>query len=221
MYRPRYRPRSSRDKSSLVSRLSLGLLVLGIGLIFLALINIRAQSVRSADVYRHPSSSTTVSTEPSGSSETPDPDRALYPKYPAQGDTIGVLSIPALGQSLPIIQGTDEDDLKRGVGHYTKSVLPGQTDNCVLSGHRDTVFRRLGNLEIGDRFVTQTSAGRFDYEIRRIRIVDKDDRTVIVPTDHAVLTVSTCYPFYYIGNAPRRYVLVADLVHRPSPHLIK
>lgn len=127
---------------------------------------------------------------------------------------MGSLSIPALKQKLPIIEGTGTDDLKKGVGHFIKSVLPGERDNCVLSGHRDTVFARLGELKIGDRLIVETSAGTYTYQIKRIRIVHKDDRTVIVPTDHAVLTVSTCYPFHYIGSAPDRYVLSADLVGR-------
>ena len=99
-------------------------------------------------------------------------------------------------------------------------MLPGEKDNCVLSGHRDTVFRELGKLKIGDLLITRTSAGTYTYEIERIRIVDADDRTVIVPADHAVLTVSTCYPFRYVGDAPERYILVADLVtskKAPSP----
>jgi len=77
------------------------------------------------------------------------------------------------------------------------------------------VFTRLGELKKGDRLVVDTAAGRFTYQIRRIRIVDKDDRTVIVPTDHAVLTVTTCYPFRYVGNAPDRYILIADLITGP------
>ena len=81
----------------------------------------------------------------------------------------------------------------------------------MLSGHRDTVFTQLGKLKIGDQLIVQTSAGSFVYEITLIRIVDKDDKTVIVPTDHAVLTVTTCYPFDFIGSAPYRYILVADL----------
>jgi sortase A len=186
--------------------------------------NIGAQSVHSAspttvavkqvrptgeDVAR-----TTSGQQSDTQSDTPSPDKVLYPKHPAQGDTMGSLSIPALKQKLPIIEGTGTDDLKKGVGHFTHSALPGEKDNCVLSGHRDTVFARLGELKIGDRLIVQTSAGTYTYQIKRIRIVHKDDRTVIVPTDHAVLTVSTCYPFHYIGSAPDRYVLSADLVGR-------
>ena len=104
------------------------------------------------------------------------------------------------------------DDLKKGIGHFIQSVLPGEEDNCVLSGHRDTVFTKLGKLKIGDQLIVQTSAGTFTYEIKLIRIVDKDDKTVIVPTDHAVLTLTTCYPFLFIGSAPNRYILSADLI---------
>lgn len=140
------------------------------------------------------------------------PAKVRYPSNASQGDTIGMLSIPAISQILPIIEGTSDSDLKKGVGHFAQSVLPGVVDNCVLSGHRDTVFSRLGEVKIGDRLITQTAAGTFTYAVKRIRIVDKNDRTVIVPTKHAVLTVSTCYPFRFVGAAPKRYVLVADLV---------
>ena len=140
------------------------------------------------------------------------PDEILYPDYPVEGDHIGSLTIPVLEQKLPIIEGTGRDELKKGVGHFIQSVLPGEEDNCVLSGHRDTVFAKLGELKTGDQLIVETSAGTYTYEIKRIRIVDKDDKTVIVPSDHAILTLSTCYPFNFVGNAPDRYILTADLV---------
>ncbi len=105
---------------------------------------------------------------------------------------------------------------KNGVGHYAGSVLPGEADNCVLSGHRDTVFRRLGEVGQGDILIVRTSAGTFTYKVRKVRIVDADDRTVIVPKPKATLTVSTCYPFRYVGPAPQRYVLVANLINDRS-----
>jgi sortase A len=207
------RTKRSRGRFSFGVAVSLGFLALGIGCIGVALINIGAGVLASADAYRSLASIPATSTT-RGATSTPDSTAAvdLYPRYPATGDVIGSLSIPALKQRLPIIQGTRDADLERGVGHFVKSVLPGEDDNCVLSGHRDTVFTRLGKLKIGDRFITKTSAGTFTYKIRRIRIVGKNDRTVIVHTNHAVLTVSTCYPFYFIGSAPKRYVLIADLV---------
>jgi sortase A len=138
----------------------------------------------------------------------------LYPHRPKLGEKIGELYIPKISSTLPIIHGTDEDELEKGVGHFAGSVLPGEEDNSVLSGHRDTVFRKLGEVGVGDLLVVTTSAGEFTYKVRKVRIVDADDRTVIVPKPRATLTVTTCYPFHYIGNAPERYVLVADLVHK-------
>lgn len=128
-----------------------------------------------------------------------------------KGDLIGTLIIPKLDASLPIYHGTDEDELEKGVGHFAQSVLPGKDDNSVLSGHRDTVFRNLGEVGVGDLLTVETTSGTFTYKVRKVRIVDKDDRTVIVPKPKATLTLSTCYPFDFVGSAPERYVLVADL----------
>lgn len=206
--------------------LSVGCLLLGMGFVGWALTNIRAQSVPSHYVYDHSVPSAVATTaQPAASrvaSSSPKPlnrrrtqqgaAKIVYSKHPSEGDTLGSLSIPALGKTIPIIQGTRSDDLRKGVGHFAQSVLPGQKDNCVLSGHRDTVFSGLGALKTGDEFVVQTARGDYTYRIKRIRIVHADDRTVIVPTNHAVLTVTTCYPFDFIGSAPDRYVLSADLV---------
>jgi sortase A len=144
--------------------------------------------------------------------ETASLRRASYAKNPSQGDLLGSLTIPALKKSWPIIEGTRTSDLKKGVGHYVKSVLPGDKDNCVLSAHRDTYFASLGDVKKGDRLTVETAAGKFNYEVTRTRIVGKNDRTVIVPTGHGVLTLTTCYPFDYVGSAPKRYIVSADLV---------
>ncbi|MBB5179253.1 sortase A [Planomicrobium koreense] len=138
--------------------------------------------------------------------------KALYQEKPVEGDNIGDLYIPKLEATLPIIHGTDEEELEKGVGHFAGSVLPGEDDNSVLSGHRDTVFRELGEVGKGDLLVVTTEAGKFTYKVRQVRIVDEDDRTVIVPKPRATLTVSTCYPFDFVGYAPDRYILVADLI---------
>ncbi|MGG0413675.1 class D sortase [Peribacillus simplex] len=137
--------------------------------------------------------------------------KELYPVRPKTGEEIGELYIPKLKTKLPIFHGTNEDELEKGVGHFAGSVLPGENDNSVLSGHRDTVFRKLGQVGEGDLLIVRTSAGEFTYKVSKVRIVDEDDRTVIVPKPRATLTVSTCYPFDYIGSAPERYILVAYL----------
>jgi sortase A len=127
------------------------------------------------------------------------------------GDFLGTIEIPSIKRIANIFEGTSEAELSRGVGHYTQSVMPGVTDNSVISGHRDTVFSKLGKVKIGARIVVTVESGRYIYQVKRIRIVSKDDRTVIVPTEEATLTISTCYPFVFIGNAPKRYIVVASL----------
>lgn len=191
----------SRMKFSLITVLSLGLLILGIGVFTWAIINIQLESNGSSANLRSDASLT-----------QPIPDEVIYNINPEDGENIGRLTIPALKLELPIIQGTGEKELKEGVGHFTQSVLPGEDDNCVLSGHRETAFRQLGLLKIGDLLIVQTSAGTFTYTVSGTRIVAEDDKTVIVPTDHAVLTLTTCYPFDFVGSAPDRYIVSADLV---------
>ena len=131
---------------------------------------------------------------------------------PTLGDVFGSLWIPRLKRTIDIIEGTGAKELKKGVGHYVGSVLPGISDNSVLAGHRDSVFRNLGSLKLGDLMTIQTDYGRFVYEVHKIRIVKADDKTVIVPTSDSILTLSTCYPFRFIGNAPKRYIVQAGLV---------
>jgi len=128
------------------------------------------------------------------------------------GDYIGKITIPDLKQTLPIYEGTDTRELKMGIGHYVNSVLPGVVDNSVLSGHRDSVFSQLGKLKVGEFLIVDTVAGKFTYKISGFRIVEANDRTVIVPTKSAVLTLTTCYPFHYIGSAPKRFIVSANLV---------
>lgn len=133
---------------------------------------------------------------------------------PEIGETVGILHIPKLDAELPIVEGTDEDELERGVGHYRDSVYPLQNDQILLSGHRDTVFRGMGELEIGDIFIVELPYGEFTYEIYETFIVDADDTTVIKSTaPDEVLTVTTCYPFYFIGDAPERYIINAHPVY--------
>ncbi|WP_262366005.1 class D sortase [Bacillus sp. E214] len=154
----------------------------------------------------------TPESAPVSVSEDTDQLDDLYKVYPKTGEKFGELIIPKISAYLPIIEGTDEDELEKGVGHYADSVLPGMKDNSVLSGHRDTVFRKLGQVGKGDELIVQTTAGTFTYKVFGVRIVDADDRTVIVPKSRPVLTVTTCYPFDYIGDAPQRYILSANLI---------
>ncbi len=152
-----------------------------------------------------------------GKSPSPTPmstfSYATYAKVPHLGARIGTITLPTLGLSWPIYQGTTSTQLAKGVGHFIGSVLPGQNDNTVLSGHRTTVFNRLGELKRGQSVFIESSAGTFTYVIRSFRIVMRTDKTVIVHKDHGVLTLTTCYPFNNIGTTTRAFIVTADLVN--------
>lgn len=141
------------------------------------------------------------------------PDNGGFSQNVEEGDLIGKLAIPVLDRELPILHGTSDTELAKGVGHYIGSAFPGEQDQVVLSGHRQTVFRDLGKVQIGDQLVVETLAGTFTYEVFDQFIVDQNDRGVIVPHDEAVLTLVTCYPFQYVGSAPERYILQAKLTN--------
>jgi sortase A len=135
------------------------------------------------------------------------PKKIDTPKF---GDTVGILSIPKIKSQLAIVEGTDPNDLKKGVGHYKGSYFPEENGQIVLSGHRDTVFRRLGELEPGDTFEVKMPNGNFKYELTHTKIVDAEDRTIItLQNTQEELIVITCYPFRFVGNAPQRYIIYA------------
>lgn len=128
------------------------------------------------------------------------------------GDGIGMLHIPKLDGELPIVEGVNPDDLMKGVGHYQGTSLPTDNGLIVLSGHRDTVFRGMANLEIGDTMTISMPYGDFEYKVVEMYVTDANDRSAIVPDvyDDEHLIVTTCYPFNFIGNAPNRYIVNAE-----------
>jgi sortase A len=134
---------------------------------------------------------------------------------PKKGEKIGELIIPRIGAILPIVEGTEAEELAKGVGHYVGygTVMPGETGHVVLSGHRDTVFREVGKLQTGDRIYAKLKNGKtFTYQIRKTWITHAEDRTVIVPHSKPILSLTTCYPFDYVGDAPDRYIIRAELI---------
>ncbi len=172
-----------------------------------------AQETPIASPTHHATSSPTST--PNGSptaTPTPTPPKVLYPVHPKLGARIGVITLPTLDLSWPIFEGTNETQLRKGVGHYVGSVLPGVRDNTILSGHRTTVFNRLGELKRGHLVYVKTSAGTFTYKVRSFKVVKRSDRTVIAPTDTAVLTLTTCYPFDNLGATTEAFVVTADLI---------
>ena len=207
-------------KRPLVAVLSIGCVVLGIGYISWAMMYMWPQCDYFADAT--PALPTAyarevVNAESDPSNVLPALDKTVQPVYPAEGYNIGSLTIPALKLKLPILQGTSVNTLKEDVGHFTQSVFPGEKDNCILFGHRETGFKQIGKLKIGDQLIVQTSAGTFTYEVNDNRIVHNDDELVIVPTEYAVLTMTTCYPFNTFGYSPGRNIVSAVLVKSNIP----
>lgn len=132
---------------------------------------------------------------------------------PNFGEVVGMLTMPSIDAHLPVVEGTHEDDLRKGVGHYSGTGYPLEETQIFLSGHRDTVFKRMGELKIGDVVSMKMPYGTFDYKITSTKIVSANDLTVIVPYETETLTISTCYPFGYIGSAPDRYIVYAEPMH--------
>lgn len=142
--------------------------------------------------------------------ETTDSNQEIIDSFsPNTHEAIGILHVPKIDRSIGIVEGTDPDALDLGVGHMSSTVFPGQGEQIILSGHRDTVFRNFAELEIGDEFIVEMPYGDYTYEIRDTEIVSADDTSVVRKMGEEVLVVSTCYPFSYLGSAPDRFVFYA------------
>jgi sortase A len=110
---------------------------------------------------------------------------------------------------VPVLEGTDELTLNRAVGHIEDTARPGVDGNAGIAGHRDGFFRGLMNLVAGDAIELESLDGTESYRIERTWIVNPDDVSVLDPTPGRSLTLVTCYPFYFIGSAPQRYIVRA------------
>jgi sortase A len=130
----------------------------------------------------------------------------------AAGSAIGRLEIPRLDVSAIVRAGSDARTLRLAVGHINGTALPGEEGNVGLAAHRDTFFRRLGDIRTGDQVRLVTPDGTFTYRVEATRVVEPQDVWVLDPTTTPALTLVTCYPFRYIGSAPQRFVVRAQLV---------
>jgi len=126
------------------------------------------------------------------------------------GDVLGRMDIPRLGISVAVLQGTSSRMLRRGAGHIEGTPLPGETGNSGIAGHRDTFFRELKDIRRNDEIQLQTATGLLRYEVDWVKVVEPNDTTVLEPsTVGSTLTLVTCYPFYFVGAAPKRFVVRA------------
>ena len=124
-----------------------------------------------------------------------------FPKY---GDEYGTLIVDAAGILSPVFVGDDATQLLYGAGQYYGSVFPGDIGNTVIAGHTNSVFKTLGDAQIGDAIRFELTYGTYVYEISNIEIKSGTDQSILAPSEEQILTLSTCSPFDYIGDPPDR-----------------
>ncbi len=155
------------------------------------------------------------------------PDRALWSperveawqkalKDPAPAP-LAVLRIPRIGVEVAVLEGTDEFVLNRAVGHIADTSMPGTNGNSGIAGHRDGFFRALKDIAVGDVIELETLNASETYRVERTWIVAPEDVSVLDATPTRSLTLVTCYPFYYVGSAPQRFIVRAVSRNGPAP----
>jgi len=122
---------------------------------------------------------------------------------------LAVLRIPRSGVEVPVLEGTDEWTLNRGVGHIADTAKPGTQGNSGIAGHRDGFFRGLKDIRAGDVLEIETLSRVESYRVERTWIVEPEDVSVLDPTAAPSVTLVTCYPFYFVGSAPQRFIVRA------------
>jgi len=131
---------------------------------------------------------------------------------PQTGALVGRLEIPRLGLSVMVVEGDGHADLKHAAGHIPGTALPWRDGNTGIAAHRDTYFRPLRSIRAGDAITLQTLSGTYTYRVLSTEIVGPRENQVLLPDGHDELTLVTCYPFYYIGPAPKRFIVRAEKI---------
>jgi sortase A len=145
---------------------------------------------------------------------TPERPAASDAAMPAIGPDglIGRMEVQRLGVSVVVMEGTKNKTLRRAVGHIAGTALPGQAGNVGIAGHRDTFFRPLRNIQPDDIITLTTLRGAYRYRVVSTKVVGPDNVAVLDPDGKEILTLVTCYPFYYVGSAPDRFIVRAERV---------
>jgi sortase A len=125
---------------------------------------------------------------------------------------LAILSIDKLGLKVPVYNGTDEINLNRGAGRIKGTAQVGANGNLGIAAHRDGFFRVLKDVEVGDIIDMLTHKGKREFVVSSIDIVDPSDVSVLAPTEDPTITLVTCYPFYFVGHAPKRYIVKGKLL---------
>ena len=135
--------------------------------------------------------------------------QAYAPVSVETGSLLGMLDVPRLRLTTAVIQGDDEATLQRAAGHLPDTPLPWERGNSAIAAHRDGLFRPLKDIVAGDEIIFRSSRDVLHYRVADTTVVDPDDVSVLRRKSADTLTLITCYPFYYVGNAPRRFIVHA------------
>ena len=138
--------------------------------------------------------------------------RQETPELVSDPGLIGRVEIPRLDISAMVREGVDAATLSRAVGHVPNTPLPGAAGNVAIAAHRDTFFRNVRNIRNGDRIRMVTPKGTYEYIVDSLKIVEPTEVNVLDPTPEPAITLVTCYPFNYIGSAPKRFIVRARQV---------
>jgi len=193
-------------RTSLLKWIERGLLALGVVLgLWCAVVLVRAHQTQNMPIPKVTVTQTVLPGDANAPVAAPTP-------APAVGSWVARLEVPSIDLATTVLEGTDDGTLRRGSGHIEDTPFPGQPGNVGIAGHRDTTFRPLRRIHLGDALNLTTADRVYHYRISKTMIVNPDDVYVLDPTDHQTLTLVTCYPFEFIGHAPRRFIVQADLV---------
>ncbi len=140
-----------------------------------------------------------------------------YPTIPSTDPVVGRIEIPSVGISAVILQGVDDATIRRAVGHFPETPMPGQPGNMALAAHRTTDFYGLRNIHPGDEVSIVSARGTFRYQVEKTWVVTPEDVSVLDPSTERVLTLVTCFPFDYRGSAPERFIVRARSIDPPPP----
>ena len=129
-----------------------------------------------------------------------------------RGAWLARLEVPDVSLTATVLEGSDDHTLGRAAGHIETTPLPGEPGNIGIAGHRDTTFHALRKVDVGDRVSLVTATRVFEYRVSQTWVVDPEDVHVLDPTPEAALTLVTCYPFNFLGKAPKRFIVRGELV---------
>jgi sortase A len=199
-----------------LSRLLIAAGVLGLGHVVWSVLEMKVVQSRERRAFEERAGAAAAGRLPDALPGDPVPDSAPpSPARPVVGETIGLVRISRIGLDVVVKEGVDDATLKVAAGHIPETALPGAGGaggNIALAAHRDTLFRPLRHVRIGDRVQLETDAGVFDYDVDATAIVEPSDVHVLAPRGVPTLTLVTCWPFDFRGSAPQRFVVHARQV---------